>query len=86
MHVNNIMQKSSLDLEQKSVYWLKIIVITIDSAYSFAVLKVPVIIFTTNMDTTSYFGVYLLLKNKVLGSLGELFISCLLYTSPSPRD
>lgn len=27
------------------------------------------------MDTTSYFGVYLLLKNKVFGSLGELFIN-----------
>lgn len=26
------------------------------------------------MDTTLYFGVYLLLKNKVFGSLGELFI------------
>lgn len=27
------------------------------------------------MDTTSYVGVYLLLKNKVFGSLGELFIN-----------
>lgn len=27
------------------------------------------------MDTTSYVGVYLLLKNKVFGWLGELFIN-----------
>lgn len=38
-------------------------------------LEVPVIIFATNMETTSYVGVYLLLKNKVFGSLRELFIN-----------
>lgn len=34
------------------MYWLKIIVVTSDPAYSFDVWKVPVIIFAMNMDTT----------------------------------
>lgn len=64
-------------LEQKSVYWLKTIVVTLGPVYALKSLmfsKMPVIIFATNYGYHTVLRCYLLLTNKSVGFSVDPFL------------